>query len=78
MDLKIYDMKTFSKEVTNIVRRNPELLYMEVVIKHAQDVGIEVEALPNLLSPRIKRKLHTEANDLNMFRDKTNTIDFEE
>jgi hypothetical protein len=76
--LKIYDKKTFSKEVSMLLINNPDDTCMEILIKHAEKIGIDLEMIPSLLSPRIKDILYREAVKRNSFTEKPKPLEIEE
>jgi Phage late-transcription coactivator len=65
------DVAKFSILIEEIVKKTG-LTYMEAVIEHCEQSGIEIDVGARLLSPALKSKIFTEASALN-FLPKTET-----
>lgn len=67
--LKLKNMKQFSKEVEKLVK-DKELLYIEAVVERLQETGVELESAKarNLISPKIRKKILSEAKKYHMIR----------
>jgi hypothetical protein len=73
--LKIYDKKTFSREISDLLFKNPEETCMDIIFSHAEKLGIEHDMIPDLLSPRLKDLLYKEALKRNFFTKKTKPLE---
>jgi hypothetical protein len=73
--LKIYDKKTFSKEISMLIIQNPDEGCMDLILRHAEKIGIDLDNIPTLLSPRIKDILYKEAISKNSFTSKPKPLE---
>ena len=65
------DVKRFSTIVETLVR-SKRITYIDAIILHCEETGIELELVPKLINPKIKKMLENEANMLKMLkRDRT-------
>lgn len=65
------EMTTFSLSIETIVAKK-NIPYMDAVIMHCEDTGLEVELAAKLISGALKSKIQIEAEGLN-FLPKSNT-----
>lgn len=65
MTLKIHTQTTFSQEIEKIVLIN-KISYFEAVCEYMEKNNIEPERMSKLLNSNIKKKIESEAIDLNL------------
>ena len=65
MSLKLQTQSNFSKEIESLVREQ-KITYFEAVCNYILKNNIEPEAVPKLLTARIKEIIEVEATDLNL------------
>jgi len=65
MSLKLQTQSNFSKEIESLVR-DQKITYFEAVCNYILKNNIEPEAVPKLLTARIKEIIEVEATDLNL------------
>jgi hypothetical protein len=66
------EIMNFSLTIENIAREK-SVPYMDAIILHCENTGLEVELAAKLLSSVLKLKIKMEAEDLN-FLPKSNTV----
>lgn len=65
------EITTFSLEIETIVK-NKQIPYMDAVLLHCENLGLEVELAAKLISGALKSKIKIEAEELH-FLPKSNT-----
>jgi hypothetical protein len=65
------EITTFSMRIETLVL-DKNIPYMDAIILHCEDTGLEVELAAKLISGALKSRIQTEAEDLN-FLPKSNT-----
>lgn len=55
-------------ELLEITRKNKNCSYIEAVLIICETRGLDVETVPELLTPKLKKRIHLEAKGLNMLR----------
>lgn len=66
------EIMNFTLTIENLVR-DKSVSYMDAIILHCENTGLEVEVAAKLLSSVLKLKIKMEAEDLN-FLPKSNTV----
>jgi phosphoribosyl-dephospho-CoA transferase len=65
------EVNTFSINIETLVEKK-NIPYMDAIIMHCENTGLEVELAAKLISNALKAKIQIEAEDLN-FLPKSNT-----
>lgn len=65
------EINTFSINIENLVEEK-DIPYMDAILMHCEESGLEVEVAAKLISSALKIKLQMEAEDLH-FLPKSNT-----
>lgn len=65
------EITTFSLAIESLAR-NKKLSYMDAIIEHCTQTGLEIEVAAKLISGALKSKIKIEAEELN-FLPKSNT-----
>lgn len=65
------EITTFSLRIENLVSEK-NVPYMDAILLHCEDTGLEVELAAKLISGALKSKIQLEAEELN-FLPKSNT-----
>lgn len=65
------EITTFSLRIENLVSEK-SIPYMDAILLHCEDTGLEVELAAKLISGALKSKIQLEAEELN-FLPKSNT-----
>jgi hypothetical protein len=61
------EIKQFSQLIEDI-DYDLDCGYMEAILKHCSDTGLEIEVASTLISPALKAKIKEEAQNNNMLR----------
>lgn len=64
--MKLPNAITFSQEIEKNVALE-ESSYIEAVCNYCKATGMDIDAMPKLLTPQLKAKIENEALTLNMF-----------
>lgn len=59
------------KQFSQLIEDTNDILkcgYMETILKHCGDTGLEIEVASTLISPALKAKIKEEAQENNMLR----------
>ena len=65
------EMNTFSMAIETLAKKK-EISYMDAILEHCNDTGLEVELAAKLISGALKAKIKLEAEELH-FLPKSNT-----
>ena len=65
----------FSQTIEQLVSRTG-LGYIEAIISHCNEIGLEVEVASALISQSLKAKIEVEALGLNLMKDKAARLPF--
>lgn len=70
-ELSIMSQDKFISTIERIVIEK-NMSYLDAIMHVCESVGIEVEMVPRLITPRIKKILTSEANGLNLLKRRAN------
>ena len=70
-ELSLMTPERFAEALDRAVREK-NMSYLDAIMHVCENVGLEVETVPRLITPRIKKILTSEANNLNLLKRKTN------
>jgi hypothetical protein len=70
-ELSIMSQDKFISTIERIVIEK-NMSYLDAIMHVCESVGIEVEMVPRLITPRIKKILTSEANELNLLKRRAN------
>jgi len=69
------EMFQFSERIENIVYDSYDsLTYLEAILQHCTDTGLEVDVAATLIPPVLKAKIEEQAYKSNMLKDKYNRL----
>lgn len=71
--IKVQNSSEFSKAVQKLVDET-DYNFLEAILYHAQQNGIELETVPKLLTQKLKVKLEQESYDMNRLGKKPSTL----
>lgn len=67
--IKVYSREKFSEEVEGLVSSCSELTYLEAIMIRREALGLDIEDIPRLITPKIKQKLKNQSEELNMIKE---------
>jgi hypothetical protein len=67
------EMMKFTLEIESLVA-NTDYTYLEAIVEHCKDTGLEMEVAATLITPNLKSKIHEQAERLNMLKTKSNRL----
>jgi len=70
-ELSIMSQERFISTIERTVAEK-NISYLDAIMHVCESVGIEVEMVPRLITPRIKKILTSEANELNLLKRRAN------
>ena len=70
-ELTIMTQERFISTIERTVAEK-NISYLDAIMHVCESVGIEVEMVPRLITPRIKKILTSEANELNLLKRRAN------
>jgi hypothetical protein len=62
------EIKDFSQMIEKLVLEDEDLGYMDAIVHHCSETGLEIEVAASLISPALKAKIKFEAQDSNMLK----------
>ena len=63
------EMAKFAKSIETLVA-NTDLNYIEAIVEHCKNTGLEIEVAATLINSNLKSKIEANAMDNNMLKDK--------
>jgi hypothetical protein len=67
------EMKKFSLTIEGMVS-NTDYNYIEAIVQHCKETGLEIEVAATLITSNLKAKIHEDAANLNLLKDKGNRL----
>jgi len=67
------EMAKFAKAIDALVAKT-DLNYIEAIIEHCKETGLEIEVAASLVNANLKAKLANDAIDLNLLKEKGNRL----
>ena len=67
------EMAKFAKSIEGLVA-NTDYNYIEAIIEHCKQTGLEIEVAASLCNSNLKSKLENDAMDNNMLKDKSSRL----
>ena len=67
------EMMKFTLQIESLVA-NTDYTYLEAIVEHCKDTGLEMEVAATLITPNLKSKIHEQAERLNMLKTKSNRL----
>ena len=64
------EMMKFTLEIEDLVAKT-DYTYLEAIVEHCKDTGLEMEVAATLITPNLKSKIHEQAERLNMLKTKS-------
>lgn len=68
--VKVNNAVAFSEEIERLHTYHKDLTYLEVIMLHIQDKKIEIDSVPKLLTPILKKKLEDEGYRFHLLKGK--------
>ena len=63
------EMAKFAKSIDILVARS-NYNYIEAIVEHCRETGLEIEVAANLINANLKAKIENDAMDNNMLKEK--------
>ena len=67
------EMKKFSLTIEGMVS-NTDYNYIEAIVQHCKETGLEIEVAATLITSNLKAKIHEDAGNLNLLKHRGNRL----
>jgi hypothetical protein len=67
------EMLKFTRAIEELVSRT-DYNYIEAICEYCKDTGLEMEVAATLITPNLKSKIHEQAQNLNLIKEKGNRL----
>lgn len=67
------EMRKFAMKIESIVSTT-DYTYLEAIVQHCKDTGLEVEVAATLVNPTLKAKMQEQAENANLLKVKTSRL----
>jgi hypothetical protein len=67
------EMLKFTKAIEDLVAET-DYNYIEAICEYCKDTGLEMEVAATLITPNLKSKIHEQAQNLNLIKEKGNRL----
>jgi hypothetical protein len=67
------EMLKFTKAIEDLVA-DTDYNYIEAICEYCKDTGLEMEVAATLITPNLKSKIHEQAQNLNLIKEKGNRL----
>jgi hypothetical protein len=67
------EMLKFTKAIEELVAET-DYNYIEAICEYCKETGLEMEVAATLITPNLKSKIHEQAQNLNMIKEKGNRL----
>jgi len=67
------EMRKFAMKIESLVA-NTDYTYLEAIVQHCKDTGLEIEVAATLVNPTLKAKIQEQAEKANLLKVKTSRL----
>jgi hypothetical protein len=67
------EMMKFTLEIESLVAKT-DYTYLEAIVEHCKETGLEMEVAATLITPNLKSKIHEQAERMNLLKTKSNRL----
>ena len=67
------EMRKFAMKIESLVA-NTDYTYLEAIVQHCKDTGLEIEVAATLVNPTLKAKMQEQAEKANLLKVKTSRL----
>jgi putative aminopeptidase FrvX len=67
------EMRKFAIKIEGLVA-NTDYTYLEAIVQHCKDTGLEIEVAATLVNPTLKAKMQEQAEKANLLKVKTSRL----
>jgi hypothetical protein len=67
------EMRKFAMKIESLVA-NTDYTYLEAIVQHCKDTGLEIEVAATLVNPTLKSKMQEQAEKVNLLKVKTSRL----
>lgn len=67
------EMRKFAMKIESLVA-NTDYTYLEAIVEHCKDTGLEIEVAATLVNPTLKAKMQEQAEKANLLKVKTSRL----
>jgi hypothetical protein len=67
------EMRKFAMKIEGLVA-NTDYTYLEAIVQHCKDTGLEIEVAATLVNPTLKAKMQEQAEKANLLKVKTSRL----
>jgi hypothetical protein len=67
------EMRKFAMKIESLVA-NTDYTYLEAIVQHCKDTGLEIEVAATLVNPTLKAKMQEQAEKVNLLKVKTSRL----
>ena len=67
------EMRMFAMKIEGLVA-NTDYTYLEAIVQHCKDTGLEIEVAATLVNPTLKAKMQEQAEKANLLKVKTSRL----
>ena len=68
LENKFFCPSRFAQEIESLVKKNPEMNYIDTIIHFCENNNIDLESVSKLISKPLKEKIKYEAMELNFLK----------
>lgn len=68
LENKFYCPSRFAQEIESLVKKNPDMNYIDAVVFFCEENSIDLESVSKLISKPLKEKIKYEATELNFLK----------
>ena len=68
------EMKKFAMAIEQRVVNSPRFNYIDAIVEHCTETGMEIEVAASLINSNLKSKLELNASDLNLLKVKRSRL----